>query len=82
MNENNNKAISDGMALIFAKMSELERKNEENLKKEVEGIKRKVETNQRKKSYAEGDKEKELYDRVVELESVYFIFIVDHRKSH
>lgn len=42
MNENNSKAISEGMALIFAKMTELERRNDENLKKEVDNIKRKV----------------------------------------
>lgn len=33
MNESSNRAITDGMNMIFAKMKELEKRNDETLKK-------------------------------------------------
>lgn len=50
MNESSNRAITDGMNLIFAKMKELEKRNDETLKKQIEEIKRRVENDSRRKS--------------------------------
>jgi hypothetical protein len=77
MSENSSKAIADGMNMIFTKMSELERRNEEKLKAEIEEIRRRVEEDNRRKNSSEFDREKEkeqkdkgFYDRVGELEAV------------
>ena len=50
MNESSNRAITDGMNMIFAKMKELEKRNDETLKKQIEEIKRRVENDSRRKS--------------------------------
>ena len=82
MNENSNKAITDGMNMIFAKMNDLERRNDETLKKEIEEIRRRVEedTNRRKNSAQIDNKEskereRELLSRITELETVIIRFI-------
>lgn len=49
MNESSNRAITDGMNMIFAKMKELEKRNDETLKKQIEEIKRRVENDSRRK---------------------------------
>ena len=59
MNENSNKAITDGMNMIFSKMSELERKHEENLRREVEEIKRKMMEENKQKTITVDSSQKE-----------------------
>ena len=96
MNENSNRAITDGMSLIFTKMSELEQKNEEKWKREMESIKIKFEEESRRKGSIEvkevvkvvtidktnKEKENELYARVIELEMVQSgLFRLSREKS-
>lgn len=41
INDQNTKALADSVNLIYAKMAEIEKKNEEALKREVEALRRK-----------------------------------------
>lgn len=47
INEYNNKALTDSVNMIFVKMAEIEKKNDETLKKEIETLKKKTEENKR-----------------------------------
>ena len=77
MNESSNKAITEGMNMIFTKMNDLERRNDQTLKKEIDEIRKRVEedTNRRKNSVeldqkGNKERERELLTRITELEAV------------
>jgi hypothetical protein len=65
MTDTNNKALTDSMNLIFVKMAELEKKNDDTLKREMQALIKKSEENKRTST------EVELIARVAELERVY-----------
>jgi hypothetical protein len=67
MSEYNSKALNDSMNMIFTKMAEIEKKNDENLKKEIDALKRKSDENRRNTN------ESDLLSRITELEKVNYL---------
>jgi hypothetical protein len=79
INDTNSKALTDSMNLIFVKMAELEKKNDETLRREVQALRKKSDDNKRTST------EIELIAKLADLERVFMplsrLLTERHRKN-
>lgn len=70
MNEQSNKALTDSVNMVMARMAELERRNDDTLKREIEQIRKRTEEVRRNNS-----NEESLLVKVSDLERVPIVKI-------
>ena len=70
MNEQSNKALTDSVNMVMARMAELERRNDDTLKREIEQIRKRTEEVRRNNS-----NEESLLVKVSDLERVTIVKI-------